>query len=120
MEAEKLAQDWQDRFAGAAASMAKWRAEHPRATLREMEEAVDKQLAGVRTRMLVDSVQASGAAEFSVLPARQRPKCPECSDPLASRGKRERVLLTTQGQELRIRRQYGQCQSCGTELFPPG
>jgi ribosomal protein L34E len=119
MDCGELQQGWQDGFVPVAEAMAQWRQEHPRATLREIEDALDERLATLRSRMLTDTVQTSAAAHFEGLPASQRPRCPRCDAPLVSRGKRDRVLQTTQGQELRIRRDYGSCPSCETALFPP-
>lgn len=99
--------------------MAQWRVEHPRATLSEIEDALDERMAPLRSRMLGDTVMTSAAARFARAPATQRPKCPECGERMLSRGVRERSLATEHGQELRIRRSYGHCPSCGVEFFPP-
>ena len=101
------------------AAMARWRREHPRATLTEIEEAVDERLAAVRTRLLVETVMTSPAACFGGVPRAERPRCPECGERLLSRGQAERTLATTHGQDLRLRRSYGHCPACGLELFPP-
>src|SRR5256885_6436304 len=41
--------------------MAEWRGQHPRATLKEIEAALDERLAHVRARMLQDTALASAA-----------------------------------------------------------
>ena len=99
--------------------MAQWRREHPRATLTEIEDALDGRMGTLRAEMLADAALASGAAKFAGKPASERPKCPECGGALLSRGVAERILTTTGGRDIRLRRSYAQCPQCGLELFPP-
>ena len=101
------------------ASMARWRQEHPEATLTEIEDALDERLGRVRAQMLQDAALASAATTFAGAKPRERPKCPDCGSALMSRGQAERRLLSTGGQEIRLRRSYAACRSCGLELFPP-
>jgi predicted RNA-binding Zn-ribbon protein involved in translation (DUF1610 family) len=103
----------------AAEGMAQWRREHPRATLSEIEDALDERLAAVRSEMLVETVMTSPAAQFAGASPSERPTCPECGDRLVSRGQAERRLTTVHGQDVRLRRNYAHCRSCGLELFPP-
>lgn len=115
----ELEEQWAEGWAEASAAMAGWRREHPKATLTEIEEALDEQLAGMRTRMLVDTVMTSTAASFAGARGTERPRCPGCNSRLVSRGQAERTLLATGGQEVRLRRSYAHCPSCGLEFFPP-
>ena len=119
MDSSELEGRWAAGLSGVGTGMAQWRREHPRATLTEIEDALDGRLALIRTEMLVDTVLASPAASFARAPRTQRPKCPECGDRLLSRGQAERTLTTTQGQDVRLRRNYAYCPSCKLELFPP-
>jgi hypothetical protein len=48
---ETLADSWQRLAAEALTSMADWRVQHPRATLREIETAVEERLSALRARM---------------------------------------------------------------------
>ena len=119
MANSKLERGWREGFGPVAAAMAQWRDEHPRATLTEIEDALDECLGGLRTQMLVDTVQTSAAANFAGVAATERPRCPSCDERLVSRGEEERTLTTTGGQAIRLGRGYGQCAGCGTALFPP-
>ena len=119
MASEELAGQWSERFAEVSGSLAQWRREHPRATLTEIEDALDERLGRMRTEMLVDTVMTSQAAYFAGAAGTQRPRCPECGERLLSRGQAERRLTTTAGQEIRLRRSYAHCPACGLELFPP-
>jgi YgiT-type zinc finger domain-containing protein len=116
---EELEGRWSTGFADVGAAMAEWRREHPRATLSEIEDALDERLAGMRSQMLVDTVMTSRAASFAGARGTERPRCPGCEGSLLSRGEVERTLLTTRGQEVHLRRSYAECPSCGLQFFPP-
>jgi hypothetical protein len=101
------------------AGIEEWRLQHPKATLREMEAAVDERLAALRARMLQDVALASQAAEVSQARPPERPVCPHCGTPVEPRGPRERQVATPQGQTLRLRRSYVRCPTCQVGFFPP-
>lgn len=77
--------------------MKEWRQQHPRATLREIEEAMDERLAKLRAGMLEELVKMSPQADWSQGPEEQRPRCERCGELLESRGKRRRWLQTSGG-----------------------
>jgi RNase P subunit RPR2 len=97
-----------------------WRVGHPRATLSEMETALDEQLDRQRAQMLEDLALASEVADLSILPVEERPKCPECGSALQPRGKQERRLQTEGDQEVKLKRSYGVCPTCKVGFFPSG
>lgn len=117
---ETLADSWQTLAAEALTSMADWRVQHPQATLREIETAVDERLSALRARMLQDAAQASQEAHFGHTPEEERPRCPHCGTPLVARGVHPRRLQTSGGREITLQRSYGVCPGCGAGLFPPG
>lgn len=100
--------------------MSEWRQQHPRATLREIEEAMDERLSKLRAGMLEELVKMSKEADWSEAPKEERPVCERCGKPLVSRGKQRRQLQTSGGQQVEIERSYGTCPDCGQGLFPPG
>lgn len=112
------------RWAGDAESvwtgMAEWRLAHPKATLWEIEAALDERLSQVRARMLEDLALASAATDVSGEAAEERPRCERCGSVLQSRGASDRTLLTHGGAEVRLRRTYAACPTCGDGRFPPG
>ena len=68
--------------------MSQWRQANPKATLTEIEEAVEAELAQLR-RLLVDEMvreEASAAEEV--------PDCPQCGRPMVKNGRRKRKLQT--------------------------
>jgi uncharacterized protein with PIN domain len=101
-------------------AMKAWRLGHPRATLSEMETALDEQLDRQRARMLEDMALASEVTDLAQVPKEERPVCPHCGQPLESRGKDERRLQTVGDQELTLKRSYGACPTCGVGFFPSG
>jgi DNA-directed RNA polymerase subunit RPC12/RpoP len=100
--------------------LTEWRLQHPRATLAEIEAAVDEKMVGMRARMVERMALASRAADLAGAPAGERARCTRCGAELRPRGKKTRRLVTQGGQELRLARDYAVCPSCGTGLFPPG
>jgi len=111
---------WNELAEEVMTGMKEWRLQHPKATLREIERALDERLAKMRARMLQDAVLASAAADIQTAAEEERPVCPECGTPLESRGKQERQITTLQNQALRLERSYGVCPACGAGFFPPG
>jgi predicted RNA-binding Zn-ribbon protein involved in translation (DUF1610 family) len=109
---------WQQLANEVIGGMKQWRLQHPRATLREIEEALDERLGEMRARMLEDTAQASEAAELNDEQG-QRLKCPQCGAELEARGERSRRLQTHHRQQVEFTRGYGQCPQCGAGFFPP-
>jgi hypothetical protein len=101
--------------------MADWRAQHPRATLSEIECALDVRLASMRARMLERVAQQSTATTWRQPDGGQEataPPCPHCGARLEPHGRRTRRRVPTrQGQEVVLQRTYYVCPSCGTGRF---
>jgi len=95
-----------------------WRLRQPKATFREIEAAVDQSWA--RARLLPEVALATEAREMSSGPEGGEYQCPQCHHLLESRGQRSRDLTTQYNQRIKLKRSYGVCPACGTELFPPG
>src|SRR5262249_16535489 len=96
-----------------------WRLSHPKASLDEIEQALDERLGRLRARMLEDLAQASEAARLDEQTV-ERARCPQCDEELISRGQQVRELETNHDQRLRLDRTYASCPRCGVGLFPPG
>ena len=111
---------WQGVADEVFSGMAEWRVQHPRATLAEIEHAVDERLAGLRARLVEDVALRSARAELAALPAGERPVCAQCGTILEARGKKTRRLTTRHNQVVRLERSYAVCPTCGGGLFPPG
>jgi hypothetical protein len=97
--------------------MKEWRLQHSRATLQEIEAALDERLARMRARLLEDAALASAAAQWEA--QETAPVCPQCGGALQGRGQHVRELQTHGGQTLKLKRSYGVCPTCDGGFFPP-
>lgn len=91
-----------------------WREANPKATLTEIEEAVEAELAKIRSEWVTELAQAGEKSET------EAPQCPQCGRTMVKNGRRKRHLKSKEGQTLQLERQQWRCLSCGTTLFPPG
>jgi rubredoxin len=98
--------------------IAKWREQHPRATLREIEDEIDRRLSVLRAQMISDTAMRSAQANWES--AADGVVCGQCGAPLEKKGKQKRKLATQGGRELELVREYGVCPKCGAGIFPPG
>ena len=120
MLAKEFDRRWNALAADVMLGMKDWRVAHPRATLREIEAALDERLARMRARMLEDLALASTAADWEGAPASEHPMCSDCGQPLARESRHTRRVQTQGGQDLALERRYATCLACGAGLFPPG
>ena len=118
MEKGKAKEEWRKLSEKVIEGSSEWRKEHPKATMREIEEEIDKQLSGMRARMITDIAQDSGSAEWEA--GENAAICPECGAELLKKGKKKRKLQTREGREIELEREYGICLKCGQGIFPPG
>lgn len=119
MGLEEMGADWREASEAVIHELTAWREQHPRATLREIEAAVDEQLGRLRRQMLEETAQVSRAAEWEGTSS-EAPVCPQCGTRLERRGKAKRRLTTAYDQTIELERRYGVCPKCQTGLFPPG
>lgn len=120
MKADDFEETWRDLNTEMLTEMTSWRKQHPRATLQEIEQAVDQHINAARARLLEQVAQASPAADWRSEPPEHHPTCPTCATPLRPNGTYSRHLQTQGDQPLSLERTYGRCPRCGTGLFPPG
>jgi hypothetical protein len=89
-------EDWDARWHQLAeevlTGMKEWRLQHPKATYREIETALDERLARVRARMLEDAALVSRAAEWEAESV-DHPVCAQCGTPLQPRGNSRRSMI---------------------------
>lgn len=116
----RWAEQWQAETTAILSGLEDWRSQHPIATLREIELAVDDRLTRLRAQLLEGLALSSAAATFSAQPVLAHPLCPQCGARLEPRGLHPRDLLTHGARALHLEREYGVCPRCGEGLFPPG
>jgi len=111
---------WHELAEEVISGMKEWRLQHPKATFREIERALDERLGKMRARMLQDAALASAVADIQAAQAEERPVCPKCGRVLEARGTQERQVTTHHNQGVVLERSYGVCPTCGEGFFPPG
>ena len=117
MQPEDLQENWKEQGEEALATVALWRVAHPKATLAEIEQAVDEQINRLRAQLIEQAAQASAAAESE---ASQELVCEQCGQALQARGRARRRWQTQGGQQVEVERTYVTCPQCGGGFFPPG
>ena len=112
---------WRELIDEAIGGMDEWRRQHPRATFKEIETALDERLARVRAQMLQDAAMLSPLTDLTQAGSADRPHCPNpgCKQELTAHGLERRLLTTDGDQTITLTRSYASCRSCGTGLFPP-
>ena len=115
MEKSKQEADRKGMKADLIEGLNKWREKHPRATMREIEEEIDRRMSKMRARLIADTVmrRASPGTEKG-----KKEMCPKCGGAVKKKGKKKRKLETNGGQAIEFEREYVTCQSCGHGFFP--
>lgn len=119
MRIEELDARWHELTEAVITGIKEWRLQHPKATFREIEAAVDERLSRVRARMLQDAALLSRATEAQAEETETPLPCLACGTPLQGRGKQSRDLVTQHDQPIRLEREYAVCPDCGRGFFPP-
>ena len=117
MNKEKRQQEWRGLSEAVITGMSEWREKHAKATLREIEEEIDKRLSVMRARMISDAAMNSASREWQA--GEKAAVCPKCGVALTKKGKKKRKLQTRGGREIELEREYGVCPECGQGIFPP-
>ena len=117
---EGTGSNWSQLAEGAMSDIREWREGHPKATLTEIEEAIDWLWAKARSRFIQDVALSSDAKSISHESGDGCPVCTRCGGQLESRGEKVRKLSTNYDQRIELKRGYGVCPACKTGIFPPG
>lgn len=91
-----------------------WQEEHPEATLREMEEELEK----IRLKILSQAIEAMVEMRGSGYQI-EKVHCPKCGAEMEYKGEKKRRKMTTVG-EMSYERSYYWCASCQEGFFPSG
>jgi hypothetical protein len=110
---------WDALYAEASQGVLRWRRKHKKATLTEIEDTVDSELARMRAQMIQDLAMASETADLVTMAKEERPKCPQCGRPLVANGQQKRELTTDHEQGVELKRSKGYCRHCKLSFFPP-
>jgi uncharacterized protein with PIN domain len=115
MEKSKSEEERKNIDADLIEGLNKWREKHPRATMREIEEEIDRRMTEMRARLIADTVMKSTSTGNE---KEKKEICPKCGGEVKKKGKKKRKLETNGGQEIEFEREYVTCQSCGHGFFP--
>jgi len=111
---------WDELYEEASREVLRWRQQHKKATLTEIEDTVDAELARMRAQMIQDLALVSESADLRRLSREERPTCPQCGRPLAANGRQQRDVTTDHEQRIALERSKGYCRHCKLGFFPPG
>jgi|YNPNPStandDraft_1061719.scaffolds.fasta_scaffold00624_13 hypothetical protein len=89
-----------------------WAKEHPKCTLKELEEEIQKWKTRAGEQLLEAAVAMQGSGRWA------ERKC-ACGGEWVFQGYRERRVTTSQG-VIRLKRAYFTCEHCGQGFFPLG
>lgn len=84
--AEETDPRWRKLNEEVLSGMKEWRQAHPKATLREIEEAVTARMSRLTARLIQDLALSSPASDWRSQALAERPPCPQCATPPASAG----------------------------------
>jgi len=110
--------NWDELYEEASREVQRWRRKHKKATLTEIEDTVDNELARMRAQMIQDLALASETADLQSMAKEDRPKCPQCGRPLVANGRQKRELTTDHEQGVELKRSKGYCRQCKLSFFP--
>lgn len=111
---------WDELYEEASNNAQRWRGKHKKATLTEIEDTVDSELARMRAQMIEDLALESPTADLTSVPEEERPPCPQCGRPLVANGRQRRELVTAYEQGVVLERSKGYCRHCQRSFFPSG
>ena len=102
-----------DRYEKLESHINRWRQENPKATLTEIEEAVEAELAELREALVQRLVQEREEERKTMF-------CPNCEKEMVKNGYKDRTLRTKESKTITLKRRQMRCLECGMTLFPPG
>ncbi len=92
--------------------MAQWQQANPKATLTEIEMAIETELAQLRKQLVEEMVEKKAAT------VTEKPDCLQCGGKMVKNGRRQRKLKEKERQTIELNRQQWRCLPGETSLFP--
>jgi len=106
---------WTDEMAAIGDELERWQAEHPNATMREIEQRVEQAMAQLGVQVMAGLAMAREANAGA-----EEARCPKCGGATIRRGRRLRRLKAAHDESVVLTRQYVTCRQCGHGFFPSG
>lgn len=116
----KKHKSWDELYNEATKSSREWRRANKQASLTDIENQVDDNLAELRAKMIEELAHESELSDLRRVAVEERPKCPECGVTVNADGQRKRHLVTEHDQEVTLKRSKARCPNCGLSFFPSG
>ena len=116
MDTDKASKGWRELSAETLSGMAEWRKQHPKATLREIEKALDERMMKLRAKVLEEAAQLSEMQTWTE--SEDVPICPDCKKALEFRVKGKRELQTQGGHSIQLERDTASVQNADRAFFP--
>src|SRR2546430_17655458 len=118
-ELDRMLPGWRTLSDAVGRELIAWREAQPKASLRQIEDAVFEAMQRLQARALQQVVLASAVADVAAQPVAARPSCPTCGGRLEPRGRQRRTIRPArQRAALEVDRSYAVCAECGAGLFP--
>ena len=111
---------WDELYDEATEKSQSWRRANKQASLTDIENQVDANLAELRAKMIEELAHESELSDLRQVAREERPKCPECGVTVTADGQRKRFLVTDHDQEVTLKRSKATCPNCGQSFFPSG
>ena len=100
-------------FDKVAKRIEEWQENNPKATLTEMEMAIDEEMNQLRSEIMKRLVKERESKEAT------NQVCPNCGRKMGKNGRKKRQLKTKGSEQVEFERQQMRCFGCGMTLFPP-
>jgi predicted mannosyl-3-phosphoglycerate phosphatase (HAD superfamily) len=96
MKRGELQQEWSGMSEEILEGVAQWREQHPRATMREIEEEIDKRLSELRAKMISDAANASERAKWDTTQAAEIARLKRENERLHKRLEQAELIIKVQ------------------------
>jgi predicted mannosyl-3-phosphoglycerate phosphatase (HAD superfamily) len=96
MKRGELQQEWSGMSEEILEGVAQWREQHPRATMREIEEEIDKRLSELRAKMISDAANASERAKWDTTQAAEIARLKRENERLRKRLEQAELIIKVQ------------------------
>jgi hypothetical protein len=106
---------WTGEMAAIGEELERWQAEHPNATMRDIELRVEQAMSQMGVQIMAELAMTRERRSSS-----EAVRCPKCGGSTIRRGRRQRQLKGAHDESVVLTRGYVTCQECGHGFFPSG
>lgn len=117
---EDQEKQWRERSEDVLSGRKEWRMVHPKATVRESEDAASARMRRREAQRVQGSAVARSQRSCSQRPEEAHLRCRVCDLRRHERGEHTRTVQGKGGNDITRKRASGTCPLYGAGLFPPG